>query len=431
VALPLATVNAAALRLAVAWNSPDNRTGAVQAMDANPPWSLTTSAIEVGRDALLRYAGGRLYVVQPEANVISAIDPDSWAIIRTYTLPAGTEPEDIAVVANGTAYVSGRRATHLIRLNLNSGATENAADLGIFADADGVPDLGGMAVHAGRLLVQVRRMNVDVTHRFVPPAYLAVVDVATGQLVDIDASVPGVQAIQLAGTSPKRAMQLIPEARRLLISATGGYFDEGGIEMIDLDALRSLGLVVHEVHGLTGADTGPFVMVTPQRGYLVYTTDLTISSHLNEFTLATGPAPLPVFTKAGFLAPALVFEPVGNRMFFANSATTEPGVRVFDADGQQLTTEPIATGGQPTDLALLSDSPFSAEPASLVIGLHAGLRITGTTGATYRIEYVNQAEATNWTALTNITLPGSPFFWADPDAATNQTRRYYRAVSVD
>ena len=418
-------------RLAVAWNEGSHRTGWVQAMDVIPPWNVSNDRIEVGADALLRYAAGALYVVRPSEDAILVINPDTWKVTRSYSLPAGTEPEDIAVSANGTAFVSGRRATRLIRLNLVSGTTQNVADLGLFADPDGIPDLGGMALHAGRLLVQVRRLNRDVPRGFVPPAYLAVIDADTGQLVDVDPFVSGVQAIPLAGTPPKRVMQLIPQARRLLISATGDFFDEGGIEMIDLDSLRSLGLVVHESQGFTGADTGPFVMVSPERGYLVYTTDLTSSSHINEFTLAAGPSPLAVFTAVGFLAPALVFDHTGNRMFFANSDSSQPGVRVFDAStAAPLTTDPVPMGGPPSDLALLFEGPFSVQPASLSVGLHAGLQITGTTGATYRIEFVNQLGATNWMALTNLTLPASPHFWADPNSVTNQARRYYRAVAV-
>ena len=417
-------------KLAVAWNDVNHRTGWVQAMDVDPPWNVSSDRIEIGPDALLRFAAGKLFVLRPSEDIISVVDPATWKITRSYSLASGTEPEDIAVTGEDTAFVTGRRATHLIRLNLVSGATQNVADLGLFADPDGVPDLGGMALHGGRLLVQVRRLNRDVSRGFVPPAYLAVVDAATGQLVDVDPFVNGVQAIQLAGTPPKRVMQFIPQARRLLLSATGDFFDEGGIEMIDLDSWRSLGLVVHEVHGFTGGDTGSFVMVTHERGYLVYTTDLTTSSHLNEFTLAAGPAPLPVFTIVGFLSPALVFEHNGNRMFFANSDRSQPGVRVFNATtAEPLTTDPVPTGGPPSDLALLSDGPFSVQPASLSVGLHAGLRIAGTTGATYRIEFVNQVDATNWMTLTNLTLPASPYFWADPDSVTNQSRRYYRAVT--
>src|SRR5262245_41997391 len=193
-------------------------------MDVNSPWSLSAERIEVGSDALLRYAQGKLYVLRPSTDIVSVVDPSTWKITRSYVLPAGTEPEDIAITGEDRAYVTGRRATNLIYLNLTTGVTQNAADFGLFADSDGMPDLGGMFLHAGRLLVQVRRLNRDVARGFVPPSYLAVVDPVTGQLSDVDPFVTGVQAIQLAGTPPKRAMQLIPQARRLLISATGDFF---------------------------------------------------------------------------------------------------------------------------------------------------------------------------------------------------------------
>src|SRR4030095_15397311 len=156
-------------RLAVAWNEPSHRTGWVQAMDVNPPWNLSSERIEVGPDALLRFAAGKLYALRPSEDIIQVIDPNTWTVTRSYSLDPGTEPEDIAVVGNAPALTTGRRATHLIRLKLASGATQNAADLSIFADPDGVPDLGGMALHAGRLLVQVRRLNRDVQRGFIPP----------------------------------------------------------------------------------------------------------------------------------------------------------------------------------------------------------------------------------------------------------------------
>jgi hypothetical protein len=146
---PIALVSAAtngSPGLAIAWNdhSNSNRTGWVQAMDANAPWSVLPGRIEVGSDALLRYAQGKLYVLRPSADMVSVIDPTTWQTTRSYTLRRGTEPEDIAVTAADTAYVTGRRATRLIRLTLSSGATEEVADLSLFADADGIPDLGGM-----------------------------------------------------------------------------------------------------------------------------------------------------------------------------------------------------------------------------------------------------------------------------------------------
>jgi hypothetical protein len=83
-------------------------------------------------------------------------------------------------------------------------------------------------------------------------------------------------------------MQVIPETRQLFVSATGGSFDDGGIEIIDLDELKSLGLVLRESDGNLGADVGAFFMVTPDRGYVVVTTDFELSSHLTPFSLSNG-----------------------------------------------------------------------------------------------------------------------------------------------
>ena len=68
--------------------------------------------------------------------------------------------------------------------------------------------------------------------------------------------------------------------------------------------------------------------------------------------------------------------------------------------------------------------------SSLVVKMLAGLDIYGTIGMTYRIDYLTDLNDPNsWSALTNITLPASPYFWVDASSAS-QSRRFYRSVSV-
>jgi len=71
-------------------------------------------------------------------------------------------------------------------------------------------------------------------------------------------------------------------------------------------------------------------------------------------------------------------------------------------------------------------------PASLGIRLAAGqsasLSITGTPGATYRIESAAALPSTNWTTLTNLYLSVSPGFYTDTASGANSARRFYRAV---
>lgn len=336
--------------LVVAWNDNSDGTGSTGAMSLTSPWAFQTPTVTVGRAAVVRSFEGRVYVVEPEDGTITVIDADTWTPVRAYALGADSAPQDIAVVSADRAYVTRSSATHLLRLHLDTGTTDEVVDLAGFADADGVPDMAMMATHECRLFVQLRRHN-DQAVGFVRPALLAVVDMASEQLIDVDATMPGTQAIELEGTAPKLKMQVIPQTRRLFVSATGESFDDGGLEMIDLDALRSLGLVVRESDNEVGVDLGAFVMVGPDRGYLTFTTDLVASSHLRSFTLAGGPAPGPdLHTVVGYIAQALAFDPANNHLFLP-----EPdGVHVFDTlSDARLTTHPVAVSGVPTDLELL------------------------------------------------------------------------------
>lgn len=73
-------------------------------------------------------------------------------------------------------------------------------------------------------------------------------------------------------------------------------------------------------------------------------------------------------------------------------------------------------------------------PASLGIRLEAGpsagLSITGTPGATYRIELASEIPSANWTSLTNIFLSVPSYYYVNGASVTNYARRFYRAVLV-
>jgi hypothetical protein len=71
-----------------------------------------------------------------------------------------------------------------------------------------------------------------------------------------------------------------------------------------------------------------------------------------------------------------------------------------------------------------------AEPATLSIATYAGILITGTTGAIYRVEYATALPATSWTAITNVVLPRSPYLFFDAQPITDTAKRFYRVVGV-
>jgi len=325
----------------------------IRAVSAAAPWIDATPALSVPNDAILRFSGGRLFVISPAQGAISVIDPGLWTVTSTFALGAGLMPRDLAVVGRRTAYVVCAGASQLRRLNLETGVAAPATDLGIFADADGNPDAVSVIAFEGRLFVSMGRINQTSTGDNLIPA-VAVIDAATGNLVDADPTLPGIQPIELQGTFPVGRMQVVRESRRLYVKASGSFHDAGGIEEIDLDLLHSNGLRISEWEHNIGADLNAFVMINADDGYLTFSTDLLLSSHLHRFSFSTGPDNGPdILTSLNYMTPAMVHDPSSGHLFVPNGPNGPPGVFVFDAaSGTILTPTPIP-GPFVTDLALI------------------------------------------------------------------------------
>lgn len=74
--------------------------------------------------------------------------------------------------------------------------------------------------------------------------------------------------------------------------------------------------------------------------------------------------------------------------------------------------------------------PVPAQLNLVLAGAQPGLSISGTTGATYRVEYALSLPATNWIAVSNVFLTTSPQILLDPVAA-NEGSRFYRAAILE
>jgi hypothetical protein len=342
----------AAAQLLVAAGDPFEK-GAVGRMTLQPPWAFPDGFVDVEPDAIVRTFGRRAFVVSRTSGTVQILHAKTGQVIDTIELGADSQPQDIAVVSKSIAYVTRANAKRLLRVNPSTGTFVESTDLSPFADADGVPDLGTMAVHRSRVFVQIRRIDMTPEPPPVPPAPLiAVVDGASGRVIDADPQQRGTQAIPLEGTTPRNKMQIV--GRRLYVGAFGAFFDAGGIEAIDLRTLRSLGLVIREDSGQTAADLHTFVFTSRNGGYLAYSTDFALSSHLHKFTVDGKVDPEELFVVVNYAIPALAHWRPGNLLFLPTSDFPVQGIHVFDAaTGDRLTDAPVATPGVPMDLELL------------------------------------------------------------------------------
>lgn len=340
--------------LAVAWNDPVRRVGIVSGMTTRYPWQYVGKPIVVGTDSVLACANKKFYILSRSHGTVTAVKPGLPNTRRVFSLGRDAQVMDIVVPDPRYAYITRCNSPWLLRLDLNTGACKNVVNLSLFADPDGNPDLGSMIVHDNLLFIQVRRLNSNVTEGYVRPPYLAVVDLKTEKLIDVDPERSGVQAIKLFGTYPKHRMQIVPKTNLLLVSATGGFFDDGGIEGIDLRTLKSLGLMIQEDDGFTGADLGPFIMIGRDRGYLVFSTDFDLSSHLVPFSLKLGVEQGPeMYVTLGYAIPALEFDKATRQLFVPDGAFGKRGIHIFDTDtNEELTTSGVETSGPPTDVLL-------------------------------------------------------------------------------
>jgi len=368
VALPL-RADAAGERIAVAWDDVALE-GRLAAQDAAPPYAFVTPTLSLGGDGLVRAEPARVLHLSRTTGVLTLVDAQAWTIAASFALGAAELPRDIAVIDADSAYVSRRNARFLWRLDLESGARVDAVDLAPLGAGDGNPAQDTMLVHEGRLYLQLA--GEPGTSQ---PHALAVIDLASETLVDADPDLPGIQGIALVGTGPRFKMQIVPGANQLLVSATGAFHDDGGLERIDLTNLTSMGLEVFEQIE-AGADLGAFVQLDGSRGWLVFSTDLLLSSHLHPYTFETGMDSFEADVLLDYFVPHMVYVRPSNTLFWP-----EPdGVQPFDGTTgvPRADATPLPVAGIPTDLALLASAQVAfAAPAWAYAALVLGIAATG------------------------------------------------------
>lgn len=351
-------------RVAIASFNSQMSSVAVRAVRATAPWPDVTPALAIQSDAVLRFAAGRLFAISRMAGTVAVIDPDAWTVTHVYNLPAGIGPGDLALTGPSVAVVPCAGSAILQRIDLAGGGVTPFTHLGVFDDNDGNPDLVSITAFEGRLFVSMARMNDLDPNDNLPPG-VAVINAATGSIVDADPVTPGIQCIELQGTAPYGRMQVIRETRRMYVKASGSFHDSGGIEEIDLDLLRSNGLRISEVEDNIGADLNAFVMINADDGYLTFSTDLLLSSHLHRFSLSSGPDNGPdILTSLNFATPAMVHDPTSGLLYVPNGPNGPAGVFVLNAtSGTILTPDPIAAP-LTTDMALITANCSAAGDAN-------------------------------------------------------------------
>src|SRR5262245_13288492 len=262
--------------------------GSSAVLQVTAPWAASLDVEAVGGDPVVRHFLGLTYVINRRSGTVQVIDPATFDTIRTFPVWPGTNPQDILVVDAHTAYLTRYESRWLYRVDPATGQGFDAVDLGPLADVDGLPEMRMMARDGHHLFIELERLDRPGGYVTEPPAYLAVVDLAHDELLDMDPVKPGVQGIPLTGTRPEFGMVVEAKERRLYLSEPSDWLDgAGGIEAIDLEKLRPLGYISTEPQ-MGGAGIGEFTLVSRDKGYVNVHTDLVLTSHVSAFSRANG-----------------------------------------------------------------------------------------------------------------------------------------------
>ncbi|MFO0609714.1 MAG: hypothetical protein U0324_41535 [Polyangiales bacterium] len=288
----------------------------------------------IARRIPLRPAGsdGGSYVVNP-------YDVEVVAPTRAYV--AQLARSSLAVVdptRDGPAAVTGR---------IDLAPVRAAAD----ADPSGSPEASELLRVGDRVFVVLQNLSSFAP---VAPGTLAVVDVRTDALVDVDPAAPGTQPVTLSQRNPVAAT-LTPGGRVVVAGAGAQPFMppnvlDGAIEAIDATTLRPVGMRVTEM--ALGGDLQGLVMLDETRGWALTYRFVAggREARVVAFDLATGAAGATIFTAPDVAA--IAKDPAGN-VWLLDRTTGGAGARVFRPDGTSLTAAPIATGLPPYGVAFV------------------------------------------------------------------------------
>ena len=222
---------------------------------------------------LLERSEGRLRFMQRNA-------PFATEKLVEFDPPGATgsylsNPQKVVRRADGKLYVVLLQRNELLLLD-PAAAPETpptSIDLSPLHDArdlDGVVDANDAVAIGDRLYIALGRYHFDssFTPRFLAGSVIAVVDMSSQSLVDMDAATPGIQGIDLQGENPWRGLRPNVEGSALWVGSTGRIGpQDGGIESIDLASGQSTGFVLREDQ--VGGEIQAFEPVNSERLWLV------------------------------------------------------------------------------------------------------------------------------------------------------------------
>jgi DNA-binding beta-propeller fold protein YncE len=342
----------------------DFGTGSYAVFPIDAPSDVLPNLGRIHSDAVALAHDGVVYVINRlGGDSIQALDPqDGFRTLWECSVGNGTNPHDLVVAAPDKAYVTLYESPELLIVDPSVGAScagfvRGSIDLGALADADGIPEADIAGIVGGRLFVALQRLDRDFFLQPTDFSSVAVIDVASDALVDVDPSTPEPDAIRLTRTNPFAGNQgLVVDADGFILLGEVGSFGtigDGGIERVDPRTLETAGFLITEEE--LGGNLTDFVIADGNTGYAIIS-DLDFNNALVRFDLAERRVTATLATGQDYLVD-VAYEPTRGEIYLTDRTLERPGIRIFrTSDDVELTAAPIDTGLPPFDVVFLDET---------------------------------------------------------------------------
>jgi len=326
----------------------DFATGSLADVTFGPPRVATPNVASISSDAVVRWYGGLVYVVNRfNFDNIQVLDPaNGFSVERQFSVGNGANPHDIEFASPTKAYVTRYELADLLIVNPSTGARIDSISLAPFADADGIPEMDHLAFRNGRLFVTLQRLD---RNNFFTPAggsQVVVIDGSTDTFVDVDPGTPGTQGLLLPAQNPVTELVVDP-FRQLVVGCVGSFgLLDGLIASIDPIALT---VATEITEAALGGDIGDVATLNATDGFAVIS-DASFNTALKSYRRDLGTAQTMITSNGFFLADIEIND--RGELWVCDADFTHPGIRIFNAQSHsELTPSPISTGLPPFDIA--------------------------------------------------------------------------------
>jgi hypothetical protein len=222
----------------------------------------------------------------------------------------------------------------------------------------------------GYLCVGLQRLDRPNFYSPVGTSYLAVIDVATNAVVDMNPNVGGVQPITLSETNPYSEVTLaVFQGRGIAYFSCVGFFglSDGGVLACDLSDPTQQTTILTETHA--GGDVLDVELVSDTRGFAIIATP-SFTTELIAFNPTTGlKIGATMYAPGGYDLNDIETSPAG--LLLSDRKPTNPGIRCFDVvTNAQLPGGPVSMGLPPFDILVEDGTPSAVgdSPAATHLG---------------------------------------------------------------